>query len=134
MANIKIIKLHNNTEIIGSVIDDNVHDITIEDPFTINYMFSSKNERPIIGLLRYMPFADQRIMQFSKNFIVNSLDARKSMASYYEMTVFAHENEIDETIDNELENIAELEMQDQDGSSDIITAMLERMNPNNKTH
>ena len=131
---IKIIKLHNNTEIIGELINEDNTYIYIDNPFTINYMFSPKSERPIIGLLRYIPFAEQRDIRFHKDDVMHYLTARKSMASYYHVTLITHEKEVDESIDNELESIADLEMMDQDTSTDMLAAMLEQLNPNKSIH
>jgi len=130
---IKIVKLQNNSEIIGHVIHEDEKDVLMEDPFSINYIFSPRSERPVIGLLRYMPFAESRIISFQKNNIIVSLDARKSMANYYESVLQSHVKEIDDSIDSELESIAELDDTD-DMNTDMIAAMMERLNPNNSMH
>ncbi len=132
----KIVKLQNNTEIIGNLysIDDTT--VTIQDPFTINYIFSPKSDRPIIGLLRYMPFAGSYEITFNKADILHMVDARSSMTNYYEVILSNHLESIDSTIDHELDHIVEMEMVEQqsDDATDLMSAILERMNPNNNLH
>lgn len=131
---IKIVKLQNNSEIIGHVIHEDDRGVLIEDPFTINYIFSPRSERPVIGLLRYMPFAESRTISFQKDNVIASLAARKSMANYYEAVLQSYIKEVDESIDLELESIAELEDSQNDTNTDVLTAMMERLNPNNSMH
>ena len=132
----KIIKLQNNTEIIGNLYSIDETTVTIQDPFTINYIFSPKSDRPIIGLLRYMPFAGSYEISFNKTDILHMVDARSSMANYYEAILINHVESIDKSIDHELEHIVELEMSEQQGddATDLMSALLERMNPNNNLH
>lgn len=133
---VKIIKLQNNSEIIGTLVGDYSDMMVINNPFTINYMFSPKNQRPIIGLLRYLPFAEQREISFQKNYILNIVDARFSMADYYLAVLKSHETDIDESIDRELVEITDMENADNElhDATDIMSAMLEKMNPNNNVH
>lgn len=131
---IKIIKLHNNSEIIGHVLQENNNYVVVENPFIINYVFSPKNDRPVIGLMRYMPFADQRQISFDKHDIIVMLDSRKSMANYYTAVLQSYITDVDESIDAELESIAELENNQEETGTDMLAAMLERLNPNNSMH
>lgn len=131
---VKIIKLQNNAEIIGTVAHETNNEVIVDNPFTINYMFSSSNDRPIIGLLRYMPFADKRQIAFSKDHVLHIMDARVSMSSYYTSTLETYINEVDESIDDELDAIVKLDALEQESSADMLAAMLEKLNPNNKMH
>ena len=131
---VKIIKLQNNSEIIGTVAHETNNEVIVDNPFTINYMFSSSNDRPIIGLLRYMPFADKRQIAFSKDHVLHIMDARVSMSSYYTSTLETYINEVDESIDDELDTIVKLDALEQESSADMLAAMLEKLNPNNKMH
>lgn len=128
---VKIIKLQNNAEIIGTVAHETGNELIIDNPFTINYLFSATNDRPIIGLLRYMPFADKRQIQFNKNHILHTMDARPSMANYYSSTLEAYISEVDTSIDTELDAMVEIESQEQDANADTLHAMLERLTNNN---
>lgn len=133
---IKIIKLHNNTEIIGNVVNDEGNNVTMEDPFTINYMFSPKSDRPIIGLLRYLPFADERIINFSKKNMLNFVTARPSMSRYYSVTLSNHLTDIDDSIDRELDYVCEIEnpsKPDQD-PAEILTAIFQKFQSNDNLH
>jgi hypothetical protein len=105
----KIIKLVNDHEVIGDLIHEDCDSVILDNPFSIHYMTSSRSDRPIIGLLRYMPFADRRDIVFGKRDIINCLEARKSMARYYKTVVENHIKYVDENIDNELESVAEEE-------------------------
>ena len=109
---VKIIKLQNNSEIIGTVVGDYSDMMVINNPFTINYMFSPKSQRPVIGLLRYLPFAEQREISFPINSILNVVDARLSMSDYYMAVLKTHEADIDVSIDRELTEITEMENAD----------------------
>ena len=131
---VKIIKLQNNAEIIGTFAHETNNEVIVDNPFTINYMFSATNDRPIIGLLRYMPFADKRQINFNKSNILHVMDARSSMANYYTITLQTYLDDVDSSIDTELETIAELETQEKESAADLMTAILERMNPNNNMH
>lgn len=133
---VKIIKLQNNSEIIGTVVGDYSDMMVINNPFTINYMFSPKSQRPVIGLLRYLPFAEQREISFQKDFIINVVDARMSMSEYYLAVLKSHEADIDGSIDKELFEITEMENADNElhDATDIMSAMLEKLNPNNNVH
>jgi len=131
---VKIIKLQNNVEIIGTFAHETNKEVIVDNPFTINYIFSPSNDRPIIGLLRYMPFADKRQIAFNRDHLLHVMDARSSMASYYTSTLETYITEVAESIDDELDNIVKLEALDQESSADMLAAMLEKLNPNNKMH
>jgi len=135
---IKILKLVNDHEIIGTLVHESVEEVVLEQPFTIQYLLSPKSGRPIIGLLRYMPFAEQRAMSFKKADIINMLDARKSMILYYESVVLNHLSYVDDNIDYELESVAEAEMasglQDQMTQSDLMADFLNKFNNNGNVH
>lgn len=133
---VKIVKLHNNVEIIGNIDMIEGDKVVVDNPFTINYMVSPRSERPIVGLLRYMPFAEHREIEFRMSDVLHVVDARKSMSNYYTAVLTTHMNEIDDTVDRELEQVAELEASEQntDEHSDLLSAMLERINSNNNLH
>lgn len=133
---VKIIKLQNNSEIIGTIVGDYSDMIVINNPFTINYMFSPKSQRPVIGLLRYLPFAEQREISFQKSSILQVVDARTSMSEYYSAVLHAHQTDIDQSIDTELHDITEIERVDPNSTdgTDMLAAMLEKMNSNSSVH
>jgi len=131
---VKIIKLQNNVEIIGTFAHETNNEVIVENPFTINYIFSPSNDRPIIGLLRYMPFADKRQIIFNKDHLLHIMDARPSMSNYYTSTLQSYVSEVDDSIDIELDSIVEQDELEQESSAELLAAMLERMNPNNKMH
>jgi hypothetical protein len=133
---VKIIKLQNNSEIIGTVVGDRLDSITVDNPFTINYIFSPKNQRPVIGLLRYLPFAEQREISFQKDSILHIVDARSSMSEYYCAVLKSHNTDIDESVDRELNQITEMENAESElhDATDVLSAMLEKLNPNNNLH
>lgn len=133
----KIIKLVNDHEIIGDLIHESEDDVILDNPFSIHYMTSSRSDRPIIGLLRYMPFADRRDIAFKKRDIINYLDARKSMAGYYKTVVENHVKYVDENIDNELESVADEEAaalsQQEPSPSEMMASLLNKIT-NGKMH
>jgi hypothetical protein len=133
---VKIIKLQNNSEIIGEIISEAGDTIVVDNPFTINYIFTPKSQRPVIGLLRYLPFAEQRIITFQKNHILHVVDARPAMSGYYVAVVKSHISEIDDGMDRELTEITEMENADSElhNATDVLSAMLEKLNPNNNVH
>ena len=133
---VKIVKLHNNVEIIGNINMTSGEKIVVDDPFSINYMLSPRSDRPIVGLLRYMPFADKHKVEIKMSDVLHVADARSSMCSYYTAVLANHVNDIDQTIDRELDHIAELELNSQkvEEPADILSVMLERINPNNNIH
>lgn len=120
---IKIIKLVNDHEIIGEVIAEASDHIVISQPFSIHYMMSQKTDRPIIGLLRYMPFAKSRELSFKGRDIINSVEARDSMAGYYQTVVNNHVKYVDDNIDQELEQVA-AEEQANEEQADMTPAEL----------
>jgi hypothetical protein len=129
---ITILKLTNNTEIIGNIVQDNSKFVVIEDPFTINYMFSPKSERPVIGLLRYLPFALSRRIKFDTHHVINQEPARDSMSGYYKTVLQSYVEEVDKSIDIELERVAEIN-DTEDTSTDMLEAMMERITKINST-
>jgi hypothetical protein len=130
---VKIIKLQNNCEIIGSMVEDNNDSVVIDNPFSINYMFTAASDRPIIGLLRYMPFAEERQMSFQKSGIINIANARTSMSNYYDVILDSHLSDIDDHVDNELQGIVDSDFEDEN-NSDTLQAILEKMNTNDRMH
>lgn len=132
----KIIKLVNDHEIIGDLIHETDDDVILDNPFSIHYMMTTKSNRPVIGLLRYMPFADRRDICFKKRDIINLLDARKSMDGYYKSVLENHIKYVDENVDNELESVAEEQSaQDQQELSpaELMATFLSRLT-NDKMH
>ena len=132
----KIIKLVNDHEIIGDLIHESDDDVILDNPFSIHYLTSSRSDRPIIGLLRYMPFADRRDIAFKKRDIINYLDARKSMAGYYKTVVDNYVKYVDENIDNELESVADEESaqnQREPSPSEMMASLLDKIT-NGKMH
>ena len=131
---VSIVKLNNNVEVIGKVVQETHEFVVVEDPFTINYMFSPKSEKPVIGLLRYMPFAESRRIKFGIPQVLNLESARNSMAGYYKSVLQSYVEEIDKSIDNELESISELNNTDVN-SAEMMAAFMERINMiNSKIH
>ena len=135
---IKIIKLINDHEIIGDFIEDNDDNLTLGDPFSIHYLSNNNSDKPVIGLLRYMPFAQQREITFRKKDIINNLDARSSMANYYKCVVDNHVKFIDKNIDDELQSVAEEEAQyfkqQQMSRSEMMAELLSKFTNNKKMH
>ena len=131
---IKIIKLVNDHEIIGEVITEGSDHLILGQPFSIHYMMSARSDKPIIGLLRYMPFAKDREISFKHRDIINSVEARDSMISYYTQIVQDYVNYIDDGIDRELEQVAaESADKPEMTPSEVMADLLSRIN-NDKMH
>lgn len=131
---IKIIKLVNDHEIIGEVISEGSDHLILGQPFSIHYMMSARSDKPIIGLLRYMPFAKDREISFKHRDIINSVEARDSMISYYTQIVQDYVNYIDDGIDRELEQVAaESADKPEMTPSEVMADLLSRIN-NDKMH
>jgi hypothetical protein len=131
---IKIIKLVNDHEIIGEVISEGSDHLVLGQPFSIHYMMSPKTDRPIIGLLRYMPFAKDRELSFKSRDIINSVEARESMISYYSHVVQNYIKYVDDGIDKELEQVAAEEAEETEMTpSELMADLLSRIN-NDKMH
>ena len=131
---IKIIKLVNDHEIIGEVITEGSDHLILGQPFSIHYMMSARSDKPIIGLLRYMPFAKDREISFKHRDIINSVEARESMISYYTQIVQDYINYIDDGIDRELEQVAaESADKPEMTPSEVMADLLSRIN-NDKMH
>lgn len=134
---VKIVKLQNNVEIIGNINTVDSEKVIIDNPFTINYMLSPRSDRPVVGLLRYLPFAEHRDVEFKMSDVLHVVDARQPMSRYYNAVLANHLNDIDETIDHELNQIADIESDAQSVETvpdDALTAMFERMNSNKNIH
>lgn len=131
---IKIIKLVNDHEIIGEVISEGSDHLVLGQPFSIHYMMSPRSEKPIIGLLRYMPFAKDRELSFKHRDIINSVEARSSMISYYTQILKDYVKYIDDRIDKELEQVAAEEAEETEMTpSELMADLLSRIN-NDKMH
>lgn len=134
---VKIVKLQNNVEIIGSVNMADSEKIIVDNPFTINYMISPRSDRPVVGLIRYLPFAEHREIEFKMSNILHIIDARQSMSKYYSAVLANHLNDIDITTDRELELVADMEVEAQSVETvpeDILTTIFERLNSNKNIH
>jgi hypothetical protein len=95
---------------------------------------SPKTDRPIIGLLRYMPFAKDRELSFKSRDIINSVEARESMISYYSHVVQNYIKYVDDGIDKELEQVAAEEAEETEMTpSELMADLLSRIN-NDKMH
>ena len=131
---IKIIKLVNDHEIIGEVISEGSDHLILGQPFSIHYMMSARSDKPIIGLLRYMPFAKDREISFKHRDVINSVEARESMISYYTQIVQDYINYIDDGIDRELEQVAADSADKPEMTpSEVMADLLSRIN-NDKMH
>lgn len=131
---IKIIKLVNDHEIIGEVITESSDHLVLGQPFSIHYMMSPKTDRPIIGLLRYMPFAKDRELSFKSRDIINSVEARESMIGYYSHIVQNYIRYVDDGIDKELEQVAAEDSDEHEMTpSEMMADLLSRIN-NDKMH
>lgn len=134
---IKIIKLVNDHEIIGEVVAESSDHIVVNQPFSIHYMMSQRTDRPIIGLLRYMPFAKSRELSFKSRDIINSVEARDSMAGYYSHVVNNHIKYVDDNIDQELEQVAAEEQATEEQAemtpAELMASLLSKFN-NDKMH
>ena len=134
---IKIIKLVNNHEIIGSVISESSDYVVLDQPFSIHYMMSTRVQHPSIGLFRYMPFAKSREMSFSTRDIINNVEARESMTGYYRTVLDNYVNYVDDNIDNELTQVAveesSNEQESEMTSAELMVSILSKFN-NGKIH
>ena len=134
---IKIIKLVNNHEIIGSIISESSDYIVLDQPFSIHYMMSTRTDHPSIGLFRYMPFAKSREMSFSTRDIINKVEARESMTSYYKSVLDNYVKYVDDNIDNELTQVAveesSNEQESEMTSAELMVSILSKFN-NGKIH
>lgn len=99
---LKLIKLANNTELVGDIIDQADYTITVCDPLQINYRQRNDMGPPSVSLHRYTPFALDRIFIFVSNHIMNISDPSPGLASYYKAALKTIEESIDETIEEEL--------------------------------
>jgi hypothetical protein len=113
---IKIIKLLNGTEIIGSILQENNNIIEIDNPIQINYK-NIESSIPSISLTRYMQFSKIRKCTFEKSNVVNIVEPLEGMVSYYN-TALHHFKRVSE-IDTEL---------------DPYSAFLEKFNTNQPLH
>lgn len=131
---INIVKLKNNTEVIGSTVSIDEERVVLENPFTINYMISPDSDRPIVGLLRFMQFAEDFRTTFRREDIMTVAIARNSMADYYKDVLKTYEKEIDDSVDKELRRVVAergLEETEADNSVDVLSAMLDKIKNNN---
>ena len=81
-----------------------------------------------------MPFAKDRELSFKHRDIINSVEARESMISYYTQIVQDYINYIDDGIDRELEQVAaESADKPEMTPSEVMADLLSRIN-NDKMH
>jgi hypothetical protein len=125
---IKIIKLLNGTEIIGSILQENNNIIEIDNPIQINYK-NIESSIPSISLTRYMQFSKIRKCTFEKSNVVNIVEPLEGMVSYYNTALHHFKTEIDSIVDSELKRVSEI-----DTELDPYSAFLEKFNTNQPLH
>lgn len=127
-----IVKLKNNTEVVGKIIEIEESGLTLEDPFIINYMMNTKNVKPFIALFRYMPFIESRMVFFKQTDIQNVGIARNSFVKYYQYILKHFKETIDDEIDSEMMTLTE---EPDDGDIEkIYNTLLKNVSSNSNFH
>lgn len=127
-----IIKLKNGTEVIGKVTEIEESGLTLEDPFSINYVLSTKNIKPFISVFRYMPFIESRSIYFKQEDVQTVGIARNSVVQYYKYILKHFRNNIDEEMDSEM-TILSQDSEDHDIEK-IYTTLLKNLSSNTNFH
>lgn len=122
---IKIIKLINGVEIIGTVLGETKRLVEINNPVQINYK-NLDSAIPAVSLTRYLQFSKNKICIFEKTNIMNIVEPLEGFVSYYKTALNHFETEIDQTVNLELKRVSESE---QDENERYI-AVLERLSTN----
>lgn len=123
---LKLVKLSNNIEIVGDVIDNSEYTLTISDPLQINYRQRNDMGPPAVSLHRYNPFANERDFIFISNHIMNISDPSPGLAKYYEAALKTIISSIDDTIEEEL-NYAAKSFSDYTEEELVREAIAEKM-------
>ena len=119
---ILIIKLTNNVEIIGSIVNQTAKLVTIKDPVQINYK-NIESSIPSVSLTRFVQFSKNKEHSFDARNVLCISEPIEQMTRYYETALAYFENEVDEIVKRELVRVVSTESD----AAEAYTAILERL-------
>lgn len=123
---VKLIKLVDGSELVGSVVQETRDYLVVERPLILHYRFYLGGI-PSVSFSRYMMFASSNSFTIQHSQVIVSVDARKAFADYYVECVEEYYTTIEETVDEELRSLLQSTEKEQ-----ALKKILEMM-PTDKT-
>jgi hypothetical protein len=121
-----LLKLKNGTEIIGEIVKKTGTNITIQNPFIINYRFVAGQPVPSISVSRYMPFSADHIHIFYAEDVLHNVAPSATFEAYYNNALEYCVDIVDRSIDEELVDAASRTKGAKHELVDVYKAILER--------
>lgn len=121
-----IFKLRNGQEVVGDMVEQHEDHLTVKDPLVINYRFVAGQPMPTISLSRYMPFAVEPVFQFFMEDIMHAVPPSEAFAAYYDNSIQYCKDLVDESVDSELAQAAQIPRSGKGDLMEIYQAILER--------
>jgi hypothetical protein len=103
---VSIVKLVNGTEIIGDVIQDTEKELVVNNALQVNYRIRQDSGFPMVSLHKYIPFAGEDNITFSKMQVLNRVKPLPGMIKYY-IQVLDSIKEVSESINSNLNEASE---------------------------
>lgn len=126
---IKLIKLIDSTEIIGSIDINTDNTVTMTDPLQVNYYTRTPASVPVIALHRYMPLSEQTQFIFNSKHILSTAEPKQGLVEYYKAMLKEVIEQFDNNLNSELLEKAGVMISSSHDSEDrdLAEAVLERM-------
>lgn len=123
-----LIRLDDSTELIADVVgfDNEAGLVKCVNPLQINYRMGFSQAAPSMSMSRFMPFAKEPIFEFKHENIIQVIEARDSVAKYYEHVLKDFIADLDDRIDEEMMRSAGQE-EEPVTESDMYKEILEKV-------
>lgn len=116
MSNIVMISVGSGYPIIGKIIKEDEHNLTLHYPVTIF------KDKPHVYTSQYMPFADNGIVVFRKDNIIGVSNVQPDVENYYEKSVEYYRSV--KPVEYEMNNGDE---QEEEISSDLVESLMAKL-------
>ena len=110
---ITILKLNNGIEVVGNLEKKDTTGVIISKPLQINYRYFM-GSTPSVSFVRYIMFAEHSDIHFTNTDILHKVQARAAFANFYNTSVEYYYSELEQTIDEELNSILNIDDKDKD--------------------
>lgn len=126
---IKLIKLVDGTEVIGTISVPSSEEVLISDPLQVNFYTRTPSSVPVIALYRYMPLSKQREFSFDNEHIISIADPMAGLVEYYKVMLKDFIVQFDDNLNAELLEKAGVMATTyaEDMDKDMAEAVLEKM-------
>jgi len=120
---VSIVKLLNGTEVIGNIVSESDKELVVNHALQVNYRIRQDTGFPMVSLHKYIPFAGEDNITFSKQQVLNKVKPLPGMIKYYSQ-VLESIQEVSQDINRDLIEAANEQVTDENS---IKQAMQEKV-------